>query len=114
MLWQRSYPNEYQKLIARASAPEDPFSGPVGTPLEELTPADFGIVGWCRGIVPRVFDELGYSLRDTEGAMASWDSEGSLFLISHSPEAIKAFESRFPEIKKGEQAVSPKSDRADE
>lgn len=104
LLWQRSYPDEYLKLVEQAKAPEDPFASHVETSLDQLTPSDFGIEGWGRGLVPRVFDELGHSFQDTKGAEASWDLESSIFLVTHSPEAIKAFEGRFPELKREKKA----------
>lgn len=117
MLWQRSYPEDYSELIRLAKESRtgggDPFADSIEVPDSELTPETFGLSGWGRAIVPRVFDELGYSLKD--GAEASYEVDSGHFKITHSPSAIEAFHVRFPEFKQiqseqdpGQPATSPR------
>lgn len=98
-LWQRSYPKEYSDLLRRAKESRDgtdPFAGPIDIPDTELTPGTFDLLGWGRAIVPRVFDELGYPLK--EGAEASYEAASGRFEITHSSPAIESFRARFPEF----------------
>lgn len=107
-LWQRSYPEEYSELLKRAKESRsglDPFADSIDIPGSELTPGTFGLLGWGRAIIPRVFDELGYPLKD--GAEADYEAASGLFKITHSSTAIESFRARFPEFKQiqSEQAV---------
>jgi hypothetical protein len=119
MLWQRSYPKEYSDLLRRAKESRDgtdPFADPIDIPDTELTPGTFGLLGWGRAIVPRVFDELGYPLKD--GAEASYEAASGRFKITHSSPAIESFRARFPEFKQiqseqagtGQPVTRPESD----
>ena len=99
-LWQRSYPKEYSDLLRRAGESRDgthPFADPIDIPDTKLTPGTFGLLGWGRAIVPSVFDELGYPLKD--GAEASYEAATGRFKITHSSPAIESFRARFPEFK---------------
>lgn len=111
-LWQRSYPKAYSDLLRRAEESRDgtdPFADPIDIPDTEITPGTFGLLGWGRAIVPRVFDELGYPLK--EGAKASYEAASGRFKITHSSPAIESFRARFPEFKQmqSEQGVAPQS-----
>jgi len=100
LLWQRSYPEEYSELVRQAKqsrSGDDPFADPIEVPDNQLTPGTFGFVGWGRGLVSQVFDELGYPF---EGEMEAYlEVESGLLRITHSPSAIEAFQARFPEFK---------------
>ena len=94
LLWQRSFPEEHRKLVRRARE-NDPFGDASGIPEAHLTPSAFGLVGWQRGLIPAVFDQLGHPLKD--GAMASLDVDGILE-VTHTLPAHSALEKRFPEF----------------
>jgi hypothetical protein len=94
LLWQRSFPEEHRKLVERARD-HDPFGNASGIPEDQLTPSTFGLVGWQRGLIPEVFNQLGHPLQD--GAKAALDARGILE-VTHSITALNALKARFPEI----------------
>ncbi len=95
ILWQRSYPEEYNELIGRYKA-KDPFEESTKTSEDELTPGHFGLLDWDRALISRVFEQLGYPL--THGAKADYDDEQNRLTITHSNQAQEAFSQRFPEF----------------
>jgi len=58
---------DYSELVRKAResrSGEDPIADPIEVPDSDLTPGDFGLLGWGRAIVPQVFDALDYPLKD--------------------------------------------------
>lgn len=98
ILWQKSYPEAYAELIARSRDHPDPFAQKVDVPEADLVPGDFGLHGWGRAIVPHTFEALGFPLGEPPGSSAGYYSSTGVFEVVHTDEAIKAFESRFPEF----------------
>lgn len=95
ILWEKTCPGEYKALHARRDG-FDPFAEFPNTPEEKLTPGDFGLLDWDRGMIPRAFDDLGYPLK--KGTVALYDHNKGRLRISHSRQAIAAFRARFPEF----------------
>lgn len=97
ILWQRSYPSEYAKLIEEAESLRngtgDPFAAPITTQNSDLTPGGFD---WRMAIIPRTFEQLGWPL--TNGAEAFYYHDTGVIEITHKPAAIKLFKERFPEF----------------
>lgn len=110
MLWQRSFPTEYQELIRSAEkirqGRDDPFAQPMAIPDSELTPAFFSTTSeWGKGLPAKVFERLGFPIFEVEdgvlvdqGHRVSWDFHTGVIEIQHSAKAIAAFRSRFPEF----------------
>jgi len=110
MLWQRSFPEEYQELIRRAEkirrGEDHPYAQPVEIPDSELTPSAFANVSeWGKGLPSVVFEQLGFPIFDVEdgvlvdkGRRVHWDFQTGAIEIHHSAQAITAFRTRFPEF----------------
>jgi len=110
MLWQRSFPEEYQELILRAEkirrGEDHPYAQPIKVPDSELTPSAFANVNeWGKGLPSVVFEQLGFPIFDVEegvlvdrGRRVHWDFQTGVIEIHHSAQAITAFRSRFPEF----------------
>lgn len=110
MLWQRSFPNEYEELIRSAEqirqGRDDPFAQPMAIPDSELTPDSFSTGSeWGKGLPGKVFEQLGFPIFEVEdgvlvdhGRSASWNFQSGVIEIHHSAQAIAAFRSRFPEF----------------
>lgn len=101
ILWQRSYPKEFEKLIRDNKHPEerDPFTANATAGNKGLR-VDWvpNSMHWSRSIIPRVFEQLGYPTDKTEGASAMYYPDKQLFKVAHTPTAIVKFEGRFPEF----------------
>jgi len=106
ILWQRSYPEEFEELIRDNNRPggRDPFADPDlrnnKGPRVDWNP---GRIDWDMAIVSRVFEQLGYPTTETEGAFAHYFPDEQLFKVIHTPTAIVKFEARFPEF----EVISP-------
>jgi len=110
MLWQRSFPTEYQELIRSAEKIRqgrgDPFAQPIAIPDSELTPDSFSTGSeWGKGLPAKVFEQLGFPIFLVEdgvlvdqGRRVSWDFQTGAIEIHHSAQGIAAFRSRFPEF----------------
>lgn len=95
ILWQRSYPEEYNELIVRYKA-KDPYQEHNKISEDELTPGHFGLLDWDRALIPRAFEQLGYPL--IHGANADYDAEQNRLTLTHSSQAQDTFRQRFPEF----------------
>lgn len=109
LLWQRSFPEEYEELVRetekRKEGSHDPFAEPITIPDGELTPSAMGMDEWGKALPSRVFEKLGFPIFDIEdgvlvdeGRSVTWDYQTGIIEIRHSARAIAAFRERFPEF----------------
>ncbi len=94
-LWQKSFPDRHAELVAKSRVRSDPFVQPTGTAEADLVPS---ALGWDRAIIPRAFEALGHPLQTELGSSAALDHSAGTLSIVHTPEAIEAFERRFPKL----------------
>lgn len=102
ILWQRTFPAEYQKLLKKAEflrKSDDPFAKPFTILDKEISPSSFGaLASWERGLTSHVFAQLGHQIEPGKSAIY-WERSSGLISIKHNQDAIAAFNKRFPEFK---------------
>lgn len=106
ILWQRSYPEEWQALVQelQEEADLDPYAEPIVINPANVDPSLTGKIGWDRGLVPRAFEQLGYPLTEVQGAWSGYSFTNRTLQVAHTPKALNAFDARFPEF---EQIAAP-------
>lgn len=104
ILWQRSYPEEWQALVEQLQNDPDPFAEPFEVIPANVDPSLLGRLGWDRALVPRSFEELGYPLGSVQGAWSGYSFTNRTLQVAHTIEALNAFDRRFPEF---EQIAAP-------